>query len=705
MTGKRRRDFQLCALALAVMAALAVVHVVAVDVPWLRRLELIALDMRIRLRGPLPPGPEIVIVMIDDRTIAEFGRWPVPRERVAELLERLDHAGAKAIGIDVLFAEPAPQRDAGIASARGHDEPGDSVLASVVRDSGKIVLPFTFKFRGHGADNAGASIAGAAYQHVRATEDYRAVDLNPTGLVTPIAALADAASLGHVLVAFDVDGAPRFDYPALAYDLDYYPSMPLRIAQRYLDVPWSKVALELGRGIALGPVYVPTDVQMRLMVNYLGPTRTFPTFSLAQVLSGEIPASTFANRIVLIGANALGTGDTFESPFTASLPGVERLATVIDSIIHEHHLRRPTAMLWIEIMVLLAAALAMAMAMSRLSLTAAALVGFSIAAAMSVSGQWALVRFGVWQASAVPIVASVLTFAALLFYRYGLLDRERRHMRHAFQRYLAPNMVDRLVSEQQLPRLGGEMRELTILFCDLRGFTTLTERLDPAVLTRLANEFFAVATDAVLEYGGTIDKYLGDAIMALWNAPLEMPDHAERACRAALRILERLGTLNAALAQEADMPILSAGVGINTGRCTVGNFGSSYRFDYSAIGDAVNVAARLEAETKEYGSAILIGAETVRKIPGFATLSLGQTTLRGRSTMTEIYALAGDENVRVTSAFESLLSSHAQLLAAILAGDREGALQLAAALARRAPVEFRPLYAAYIRRAQQAPAM
>ena len=706
MTAKRRRDFQLCALALATMAALAVVHVVAADIPWLRRLELFALDMRIRLRGPLPPGPEVVIVMIDDRTIAEFGRWPVPRDKLADLVKRLDLAGAKAIGIDVLFAEPGTQRDMGgvRASAAGHDASGDGVLVKAFRDSGKVVLPFTFKFRGPAEGATSAAITGAAYPHVSVTADYHAVDLNPTGLVTPIAALAEAASLGHVLVAFDVDGAPRFDYPALAYDLDYYPSMALRVAQRYLDVPWGNVVLELGRGITLGPVYIPTDAQMRLMVNYLGPARTFPTYSLAQVLSGEVPASTFANRIVLIGANALGTGDTFETPFSASLPGAERLATLIDSIIHEHHLRRPAAMLWLEIAMLLGVALAMAMAMSRLSLAAAATVGLALLAVTTLSGQLALVRYGVWQASAVPIIATGLTFVALLFYRYGLLDKERRHMRHAFQRYLAPNMVDRLVSEQKLPQLGGEMRELTILFCDLRGFTTLTERLDPTLLTRLANEFFAVATDAVLEYDGTVDKYLGDAIMALWNAPLEMPDHAERACRASLRIVEKLGALNAVLAKETGIPILSAGVGINTGPCTVGNFGSSHRFDYSAIGDAVNVAARLEAETREYATAILIGAETARQVPGFAVLPLGHTTLRGRTTTSEIYALIGNESVRNTVEFELLLSSHMRLQAAVLSGDREGALQMAVGLAGRAPTTCRPLYDAYVSRVQKMPA-
>ena len=700
MTATRRRDARLCALALAMMAALVVVHLFAPDIAWLRRLELATLDTRIRLRGPLPPGPEIVIVMIDDRTIADFGRWPMQREKIAELVALLDAAGARAIGIDVLFTEATRKDDTQRASLAQNNESTDVLLARQFRASGDVVLPFTFKFRGPNEGAAPPSVARAAYVLVHDTGDFRPVHLDPTGLVTPVNTLADSAALGHVLVAYDVDGAPRFDYPALAYDLDYYPSMALRVAQLYLGVPWDKVSLQLGRGIALGPVFVPTDAQMRFLINYLGPTRTFPTYSLSQVLAGEVPAGTFAQRIVLVGANALGTGDTFKTPFTASMPGVERLATSIDAIIHERNLRRPAGMLWLEIAGMLAAALAMGLSMSRWSLLAATLTGAGVVAAMAVSGQWALARFSVWQASAVPILAALITFTALLFYRYLLLDKERRHIRHAFARYLAPHMVDRLANEQQLPQLGGEQRELTVLFCDLRGFTALTERLEPAALTRLANAFFAVATQAILEHGGTVDKYIGDAIMAFWNAPIETPEHAELACRAALRILEQMRVLNAALAQESGMPTLAVGIGVNTGTCTVGNFGSSRRFDYSAIGDAVNVAARLESETKEQGSAILIGPLTAARVESFAVLGLGETHLRGRTTAVEIHALVGDEKMRASPQFAELLALHAQWQAYVNAGDTGNARRLAQDLTRQAPLAIRPLYEAFLARTE-----
>ena len=275
-----------------------------------------------------------------------------------------------------------------------------------------------------------------------------------------------------------------------------------------------------------------------------------------------------------------------------------------------------------------------------------------LVAVVLTSGQFALARFGVWQASMVPVVAIITTFIGLSLYRYGLLDKERRHIRRIFQRYLAPSMVERVVSNPKLPELGGELRELTILFSDLRGFTALSERLGPAALTRVVNAFLDAATEAILEHGGTVDKYVGDAIMAFWNAPLDQPDHPALACRAALRIRERLERLNESVAQDQAFPRLEAGIGINTGLCTVGNFGSNRRFDYSAIGDAVNVAARLEGETKTHGMAILLGPETAARVTDFASLPIGSVRLRGRVKPLEIHALVGDESVRRSPSFQ-----------------------------------------------------
>jgi adenylate cyclase len=682
MGAKRLRDLKLCGVAMLIMAMFSVVHLIAIDWSWLRRLELLALDEQMRLRGREQPGPETVIVMIDDQTIAALGRWPVPRQTLAQLVTVLHRAGARTIGVDLLFADPEPARDG---------ESADAALAQAFAQAGNVVLPFTFRFGGR-PEEAKPFLTRAAYRLLHKSRDYRPVALRPTGVIAPLTMLAQAATLGHSLVAYDIDGAPRYDYPALEYDVDYYPSMAVRIAQLYLDVPWSEVEVELGRGISLGRVQVPTDPEARILVNYLGPSRTFPTYSLAQVLSGAVPSSVFRDRIVLVGADTLGTPDTFQSPFTAVMPGVERLATVIDSILHGHQLRRPASAPWFEVGLMLGAALLLGFAMSRLSLALAFLCAVAVVVAIAVSGQIALTHYGVWQMDVVPIVAIMLSFTVLSLYRYGLLDKERRHIRRVFQRYLAPDMVDKVVSDQRLPQLGGELRDLTILFCDLRGFTALSERLDPGALTRIVNQFFAVATEAILEQGGTIDKYLGDAVMAFWNAPADQPDHATLACRAALRILDKVGSLNESAALDGGLPRLEVGVGINTGPCTVGNFGSSRRFDYSAIGDAVNVAARLEHETRAYGIAILLGPETAARVADLAILPITRIRLRGRAEAVEVYALIGDEQVLAAPAFRELRSNHLHLRAGSTAADEARMRHLVAELKARSPPARRPLY-------------
>jgi adenylate cyclase len=336
------------------------------------------------------------------------------------------------------------------------------------------------------------------------------------------------------------------------------------------------------------------------------------------------------------------------------MPGVERLATVVDSVLHQRHLQRPASAPWLEIGAMLVAALLLGFVVSRVSLATAFVTAIIVAAALATSAHVALKSHGMWFASALPTLAVLLTFIALSLYRYGLLDGERRHMRRVFGRYLAPQMVDRLVGEQRLPELGGEQRELTVLFSDLRGFTSMSERLEPAKLTSMINAFLSAATEAVLEHGGTVDKYIGDCIMAFWNAPLDQPEHARMACRAALRIIEKVEQLDRELAGQG-VPPLVAGIGINTGPCTVGNFGSSRRLEYSAVGDAVNVASRLEGETKNLGFKILIGPVTAARVEDFALVPLERIHVRGRLEAIAVHALVGDGAMRESAAFREAL--------------------------------------------------
>ena len=632
----RSRDVKLCGVALAVMLLCCGIDFVALDVSWLRRLELVALDEEMRVRGAQPAGSAVVIVMIDDASVAALGRWPIPRRKLADAVGLLSAAGATTIGIDLC----SPSEKASAATRR---RPIRSPAATL-RLKRRSAKPATWCCPTHFASVVRPRREGTvptAYTQLRKRADYEPPALAPTGVLMPLPMFGAHATLGHTVVAYDVDGGPRYDYPALEFDLDYFPSMAVRLVQSYLHVPWNVVSAELGGAIDIGPLRVPTDSATRMLVNYRGPPPAFPTYGFAQLLAGTVDPNVFRDRLVLIGSNALGARDTFVSPFTAVMPGVERLATVVDSMLRGNHLRRPGAMPWYESVAMLVIALALALAVSRLSLAVAALCGVALVAAIAAFAQVSLARYGVWTASAIPMLAVVLTFIALSLYRYGLLDRERRHIRRVFQRYLAPSMVERVVANPRLPELGGELRELTVLFCDLRGFTTLSERLDPATLTRAVNTFLQAATDAILAHGGTVDKYVGDAVMAFWNAPLDQPDHPTLACRAALDIQRNLAARNRNAVSGA--PRLDAGVGINTGLCTVGNFGSNHRFDYSAIGDPVNVAARLESATRSYDTPILLGGATAARIVGFVTRPIGSISLGGRAERLDVYALLDSE--------------------------------------------------------------
>jgi adenylate cyclase len=652
------RDLRVVGVALAIMALFAGVHLSAGDYVPLRRLELTALDLRLRLRGPMPPGPETVIVQIDDRALVQFGRWPLPRALYAELVQRLHNAGARVVVFDLLFAEPdtpfaaAPEGFAAeVADAltgAGRTDlahrfiraaAGDSELAQAMRQAGNVVLPFGIRI-GSEPGSTPADVARAAFVKVRVAEAWKPPVPRPAAIVAPVAVLADAAAaLGFSLAVYDVDGAPRYERVAQEHDFDHYPSLALRAVQGFLGVPWRDAHLELGQDVALGAHVVQTDRLMQVLVNYHGPRGSFRTYSLAAVLAGTLPADAFANRIVVVGTSIAGINDTFDTPFSAVMPGFERLATVIDNLLHNGFLRRPLAMPVIEAATLLALALLIGLAVSRLGALPAALVAGVLTVVAAVAGHLALAQAKLWVAAALPLTALVMTFVAVMVYRHALLNREHRRTQRAFARYLAPDMVERLGRSGAAPQLGGELRELTVLFCDIRGFAAISERLAPEELTRLVNAFFTAVTGAILEHGGTVDKYIGDGVMAFWNAPLETPDHAERACRAALDMLDRLAALNhERTVRGLDAPLM-IGIGVNTGPCVVGNFGSDHRFDYSALGDAVNIAARLEVETKQFGLPLLLGPNTAAKIPRMLPQPIGHIQLRGRSEPIEIFTL------------------------------------------------------------------
>jgi adenylate cyclase len=590
------------------------VAVLSLLTPW-KLLEARAFDYFSTVSVPQRPADGPVVVAIDEPSMAEIGRqWPWPRSLHAQLIEALRKAGAKAIALDIIFAEPAatPEADEALKHSLGPDV----VLAG---DQTFIDTP-------------------QALQQIR---------------VEPLAVFTGAAArTGIASIAFDGDGILR----RLPGYEDGFAAELLRAAGQSVDVP----------GDAL--------------LQSFGPSRTYQTVSYYQALAPEafLPPGFFRDRVVVVGLSlqnaptiAEGGADVHATPFTIRtgrlVAGVEIQATVFDNLAARLYIAR--ASLPVSLFAIAVGAGLAGMAVQR-GTGWRTVAGGGLALAAIAAGSFVTLRYG---RVFVPPFAPSLAFL-LVASSQGALDfaserRQRRGITRAFSQYLSPALVQRLASDPSLLRLGGEVRTLTILFCDIRGFTTIAERMkdNPQELTLLINRLLTPLSDIVLANGGTIDKYIGDCIMAFWNAPLDDPDHAVHAVRAGLDMLAALDKLNTEFVEEAQagtLPLrLGIGIGINTGDCVVGNMGSTQRFDYSALGDSVNLASRLESASKEVGVALVIGEATAKLVAQhFPVFELDRLTVKGKTVATSVFTVVPDARA-------DHLALHASVLAARDAGE------------------------------------
>jgi adenylate cyclase len=550
------------------------------------------------------------------------------------------------------------------------DQP-DRDFAAVLRANGKVLLSIAFSaFKG--AAEEAPLLAGQVYQQLDQSANEPFFPLQPTRALLPIAPLAEAsAGLGHINISFDLDGAPRYDYLALPFSADFMPSLPVRVAAEYRGVAWSEVALALGDGVRIGGSFIPTDAAMRLLIDYRGPRGTIPTYSFADLVEGKLDAALFKDRAVLIGASFVGIADAYPSPYGITpMPGTERLANVVETILSGHFIKdNPPPWPWILIGMFGGLAVAIGLAGALLPTRIAAFAGAVPIFGWFGGAQLAFVH-GLWLPLVMPIAALAAATAAVLLFRYGFVDRQQRLIRSAFQHYLAPDLVDQLAANPDRLQLGGETRMLTIMFSDIRGFTSISEsfKANPQGLSRLINRgFLSPMTRLIMARHGTIDKYMGDCVMAFWNAPLDDPGHADHACDSALAMLAELDRINRQLAEEAAgegrvFHPIHVGVGLNTGECVVGNMGSDERFAYTAMGDAVNLASRLEGQSKTYGLSIILGEATRAAAPSWAALELDLIAVKGKEEAVRIYTLLGDAADARTPEFTALADHHAAML-------------------------------------------
>jgi adenylate cyclase len=714
----QRRGVREAALALVVAAGVQLGLTRSADWAVLRGLETASLDLRFRLRDAEKPGPAAAIVLVDDRSLAQLGRWPLSRRLYAQAVRQLDRAGAKVIAFDMLFPEPeqavpadlqaaaraalARAPDAGLRQALTHfieDDP-DADFAAALRASGRVLLAVAFAFGG--APQDAPALADQVYQQLDTSRHEPLFPLQPTRPVLPIAPLAAAAAgLGHVDIAFDRDGAPRYDYLALPFNGDFVPSLAVRAAAAYLGVPWAKVGLALGDGVRIGRRWIPSDPAMRVVINYRGPRGTIPTYSFADLVAGRIPPAQLQGRIVLIGASAVGISDSYPGPFGSTpIPGTERLADIADMLIAGDFIREnppPWPIVVPAIVAILA--LASGVGAARLPTRLAALGGAAPILVWAGGAQLAFAH-GLWLPLVAPAAALAAATGAVLLFRYAFVDRQHRAVHAAFRHYLAPDLVNQLAAHPERLQLGGETRMLSIMFCDIRGFTAISEtfKANPQGLSRLINRsFLSPMTKLIMARHGTIDKYMGDCVMAFWNAPLDDAAHADGACGSALAMLAALDGINAELEAEAAAEgrafhKLQIGIGINTGECVVGNMGSDERFAYTAMGDAVNLASRLEGQSKTYGLSIIVSEATRAAAPDWAALELDLIAVKGKAEAVRIYTLLGDAAYARSDEFAALAAAHTAMLRCYRARDWASARD---ALRRCPDPRLDELYALY----------
>ena len=502
-----------------------------------------------------------------------------------------------------------------------------------------------------------------------AIDDYPGVETNIDLLsaATPFA--------GHFVIRPDVDGTVRRYSLLLRHAGEYYPSLALRAASVVLG--GEAISLHPYGGsipaVRLGGRDVPASERGELLINYRGPYgRTFPYVPAVDVLESKAGAAELLrDRLVFIGATETGIGDIRTMPFDLTVPGVEMHATVADNLIHDRYVRSSAAQTieGILAMFLLGPIAGLIAGRARRPLAgAAAAAGLGLA--------WCAVAQSAFSFASIhlplvlPLAAGALGYAAETVHRTVFLEAKSRQIRKTFQQFVSPAIVEEMLRDPDRVKLGGERRELTVLFSDIRGFTTASEKLPPEKVVGLLNEYLTPMTRIVIDAGGTIDKYMGDAIMAFFGAPVSLADHASRAAASALAMRARLVELNAGLAARGFDPI-GIGIGINTGVMSVGNMGSDMIFDYTVIGDAVNLGSRIEGLNKYYGTDILVSGFTAAALPPeFVLREIDRVRVKGKNEPVAVFEIVGREADRPSQ----FLDAWSAALAAYRSRDFEGAL-------------------------------
>lgn len=570
--------------------------------PSLQQQDFRMKDARFRIRGPVKPDKDVVVVAIDHKSIKEFGRWPWSREVTGKLIENLSlHYGVRVTALDIVFSET-------------QSVAADRALAASIKKAGNVVTGYFFREeQGEANAESLAQLEDSRTKLVRIAEGVQSIPIPEyPGADLNIPEVGEGAlDCGFFNARSDADGLYRRSILLLLYNGEIYQSLALKALRHYLG---SEVMLDVKQwgvdALQIGEMRIPSREDGTMALNYYGGTGSFTTVSAADIIAKRLPKDSLKGKIAFVGATEIGIYDLRPTPFDATLPGVEIHATVAANALERRFLRYDSNTQMMEIVCIFVLPLLLGAALAFVPGTFAGLGVMAV-----VTGAFCVFNYMMFANAfrdmtlLYPLLGLAITYLGGEAWRNLVVERKGRQLKKAFSSYVSPDLVKQIEKNPDKLVLGGEQRELSILFSDIRSFTTVSESLTPPELVQLLNEYLNPMTRIVLEERGTLDKFIGDAVMALFNAPLDVPDHATHACSAAVRMMEELQQLNRGFA-ERGMNTLDIGIGINTGPAVVGNMGADIRFDYTAIGDSVNLASRLEGLNKYYGSHILVSQET-----------------------------------------------------------------------------------------------
>lgn len=670
---------------------------------FVQSIEARSLDARFILRGARSHDERIVIVGLDEKTLQEVGAFPIPRIVYARMVDQLKRDGAKVVAFDENFPVPEKNpafdalrkletqekgdlfvlkkiRDAEIAGD------GDSRFGQSIKLAGNVILGHVFldeersrSVKETGAEQYAYTLSAHVFpwmqllpgisaniQHIWETATSDSQDptefrqLNAAGVYSNLPVLADGAkSFGFFNVLADADGTIRRTPMLIRYrhvdktgnDFDnFYPSLDFESVREFGDIKNEDIAGYMGEEgidrIDLGSHKLNSGHDGTVVINYVGPYLTFKHYSMIDVVNNHFVPGTFKGRLVLFGATAVAIGDVRATPFhDADSMGVEMHASIIDNILHSNErargfITRGYTEEMIDVLFILIFGLCLGYWFGRVR----PLISSISAAAVLLVFSWvvylAFAHFGMWLSFVIPAATLCVNYGTITSFRMIFEEREKRRVRRTFERYVSPGVIALLEKDpRKYFKTGGESKELTIMFSDIRSFTTISEGLTPDELVRLLNEYLGAMTDILFQRWGTLDKYIGDAIMGFWGSPFPQADHAKRACACALDMRAKLKELNRRWESEGRKQ-LAIGVGINTGEVNVGNMGSSKRFAWTVMGDNVNLASRLEGITKEYHVQCVVSESAYAACKDeFVFREIDRIRVKGKTLPVTIYEL------------------------------------------------------------------